>query len=85
MDTKLHIMQKKIVRIITRSKFNAHTDPLYKKLKIFNIYQLYYYFTAIFVYKSVTRSNPKMFWNIFVHNKTSRNALDLRSNFCTRK
>ena len=82
---RLHVMQKKIIRIISHSEYNAHTEPLFRKLKILTFYQLYDYFTGIFIYKSLNGLLPRIFHNIFVPNKTSRNRLDLRPGFCTRK
>ncbi len=82
---RLHTCQKKIIRIITFSEFNAHTRPLLIKLKILNIYQLYEYFVGMFVYKSLHYMLPEMFRNFFIHNKTSRKTLDLRPGFCTSK
>ena len=38
---KLHRLQKRAVRIITCSKYNAHTDPLFKELNILKITDLY--------------------------------------------
>ena len=62
----------------------SNNDGIFKH-KILNIYQLYEYFVGIFVYKSLNHSLPDMFSNIFVHNKTSRNALDLRPGLCSKK
>ena len=35
--TRLHLMQKKIIRVLTRSEFYAHTEPLFNKLHMMNI------------------------------------------------
>ena len=34
---KISIIQKNAVRIITFAEFNAHTDPIFKKLRILKI------------------------------------------------
>ena len=33
-------LQKRAIRIISLSKFNAHTDPLFKKLKLLKVFDL---------------------------------------------
>jgi hypothetical protein len=50
---KVHLIQKKVIRIITFSEFNAPTAPLLDKLDILNIYQIVDYFVGLFVYKSL--------------------------------
>ena len=34
---RIVLLQKKVVRIISRSAFNAHTEPIFKQLKILNL------------------------------------------------
>ena len=82
---KVQILLKKIIRIITFSEFNTHTEPLFRKLGIMTFSQLYDYFAGIFVFKSLNNLLPRIFSNVFVHNISSRKALDLRPYFCTRK
>ena len=75
---KLYIQQKKIMRIINFSAFNSHTDPIFRKLKVMNIEQLYRYFVGIFVYKSVNQMLSEKCSNYFINNVTSRNIDTLR-------
>jgi hypothetical protein len=44
-------LQKRAVRIITRSKYNAHTAPLFKELKILNLNSIYTLSLANMFYK----------------------------------
>ena len=37
---RLEKLQKKLVRIISNSKFNSHTDPLFKRLRILKVTHL---------------------------------------------
>ena len=60
---KLHVSQKKIVRIIQHSEFNAHTKHLFKTLKIMKIYQLYDYFVGIFVFKCINKNPMHIIWS----------------------
>ena len=41
---KLHLMQKRILRIITNSEFHAHTALLFAKHNIMSIHELHEYF-----------------------------------------
>ena len=52
---KVHLIQKKVIRIITFSEFSAHTAPLLEKLGILNIYQIVEYFVGRRTYREVAR------------------------------
>lgn len=39
--TVIHILQKRIARIITNSPMLTHSDPLFKKLNILHVYKLF--------------------------------------------
>ena len=49
---KLRILQKKAMRIITQSHYLAHTDPLFSKLKLLKLDDLYKHQLGIYMYKS---------------------------------
>ena len=49
----LLLFQKKLVRIISNSDFYAHTNPLFKQLKILRLEDLFMYHTQLFMYKTV--------------------------------
>jgi Skp family chaperone for outer membrane proteins len=82
---QLHLLQKKIIRILTRSEFYAHTEPLLNKRKMMNIYKMHEYFVGIFVFKSLNNLLPEQFCNIFSHNFNARHSLNLRPVYCRRK
>ena len=48
---KLEIMQKRIVRIMTHSSYLAPTKPLFVKLRLLKIYDIYTFFAAQFMFK----------------------------------
>ena len=48
---KIHILQKKIVRIISGVPSRTHSQPLFDRLKIMTTLQLYEYFIGVFMYK----------------------------------
>ena len=71
---RITTLQKKCIRIITNSKYNDHTDPLFSKLKllkladIFNLQQLKFY------YKYIKGDLPEYFKSLnFVPNSNYHN------------
>ena len=82
---RLHISQKKIVRIISYSKFSAHSAPLFQRLNIMNIYNLYNYFVGLFIYKGLHNLLPESFREMFTRNYNARNSLNLRSVYRKKK
>ena len=53
---KIFLIQKNDVHIITFAEFNAHTDPIFKKLKILKIKDHYPYKT-VFCYTTSSIKN----------------------------
>ena len=47
--SKLELLHKKVVRIISFSDYRAHTGPLFCKLNIMTLKELYHYFTTIHI------------------------------------
>ena len=75
---KLHVMQKKAVRIITNSDFRDHTPPLFSQLQILQIQDIFKYQLGNFMYKYSNQLLPDIFHDYFslnsnVHNYPTRN------------
>ena len=49
-----------------------NTGPLFYRLKLMTIKDLYEYSSGIYIYKSVNRLLPTIFWNEFTLSKTNR-------------
>ena len=47
---KLLLLQKRAIRVITKCPYLAHTEVLFHKQNILNIYDLHSYFVASFMY-----------------------------------
>ena len=67
---KLFILQKKCVRIISKKteKINGilqHTKPIFKKMKILNVFNLYNYLTACEAMKIVEKCTPKSIYKLY--------------------
>ena len=65
---KLHILQKKSVRIITKSNFYSPSAPLFKTLHILPIYDLLTLNTLIFMFSVNSKLLPEKYCNMFVLN-----------------
>lgn len=63
--------QNKIIKVLFHYPYNTPTNELYKKTKLFNLRQLYIYYTCILIKKITTksiRSNLKLNKKIPTHN-----------------
>jgi hypothetical protein len=58
-------LQKKAIRIINRSKYNAHTEPLFKRSKILKFDDLFKLKALQFFFKYKDGTIPKYFHNMF--------------------
>ena len=80
-------IQKKYVRIITFSDFRAHSKPLFKKLSVLTVYDLYKYQLAIFMFKNfnglIPATHRVMFkLNSDLHSYKTRNSLKYHVSYC---
>ena len=76
-------LQKKAIRLISGSKFNAHTEPLFKKLEILPLPDLISYFKLQFMHRFVNSLLPASFHNMWQSNQgrlIGVNLLQLRNN-----
>jgi hypothetical protein len=76
---RLHVMQKKVIRIITNSEYFAHTAPLFVNHNIMNVYKLHAYFVGVFVFKAINGDLPQYLCNMFSRNRVIRNSINLRT------
>ena len=67
--SRLITLQKYAIRIITNSKPRVHTGPLFRKLKLLKLYDLYVVQTARFMYLFKNEKLPSLFDSYFVQNK----------------
>ena len=76
-------VQKRAVRIIKSASYLAHTQPIFHALNILNIYKIYEFKVALFMYKMEMQLLPSLFSDMFVknsdvHNYPTRYAHNLR-------
>jgi len=58
---KLFRIQKRAIRLIANSEWNAHTAPLFRDLNILTIHQLNLLCVALFMYKVYINLLPQYF------------------------
>ena len=86
----IFMLQKKAVRLITFSSFDAHSIPLFKKLSILKMNDLVEYYVAISMFKYNNNLLPPVFKNVFVsvsniHKYQTRSATKENSIFQKQK
>ena len=73
----IQILQKKAIRVITKSPFNSHTGPFFLQYKLLNITQIKFLQTCEFMYKYTNNLLPPSFALFFC---LSTNTHNTRSN-----
>ena len=73
----LFMHKKKAVRILTNSKFLEHTRPLFNKVKVLTVFQIYESNTLSFIYKCIkcnqySKLRERILVNSNVHNHNTR-------------
>lgn len=79
---KLLVLQKKIIRMISKAEYLAHTDPIFKQLSLLKIADIGQQQISIFVYKFLKNELPVTFNEYFcsiseVHNYFTRQSTGL--------
>ena len=65
---QLFIKQKKAIWIVTGTKWNAHTGPLFIEIRLFTVFNINRLQTCCFMYKISRVALPLYFLNLFVLN-----------------
>ena len=78
--SKLFILQKKCIRIITNhtNKVDGtfqHTKPLFRRMKILTVFNLYYYMCALEAMKIATFHSPTALFKFYTISERSRRLL----------
>ena len=86
-NSRLVILQKRIIRIINKSHFNAHTDPIFKDLGILKFNDIHLLQLGQFIYSCKNSFLPLRFNNNFsqsnqFHSYNTRNSLAYRLPYC---
>ena len=74
-------LQKKVIRIITLSKYNSHSEPLFKSLKLLKIKDILKPQQLKFIYKLLNKSLPNnfesMYYRYYIHSYNTRSRSDV--------
>ena len=67
--TRIYKLQKKAIRTISMSKYNAHTEPIFKKLQFLKLNDIFKLQQLKFYYKLIKGDLPKYFQHFsYIHN-----------------
>ena len=69
---EITIKQKKAIRIISNSKFNAHTEPIFKKLEILPLNLQLTFNKLVFIHSCLYEHSPVVFHNRWIKNRERR-------------
>ncbi len=70
-------LQKRAIRIITNSQYNAHTDPLFKKFKMLKVTDIHTLCKLKLFFKLENNQLPPYFWHyMFTANRTATRNKD---------
>ena len=89
--SRLSKLQKKAIRTITNSKYNAHTEPLFKKLNLLKLEDIFKRRTLQFYFKHKNNSFPVYLQSIQfsqaseIHHHNTRNRNRLYPSLVNRK
>ena len=71
-------LQKFAIRAITNSKYNAHTDPIFRSNSLLKVSDIYKLNALKFYYKYKNNTLPAYFTNILEHLQPTTHAHDTR-------
>ena len=84
---RIVFIQKKVIRIISKSAFDAHIDPLFVQFKIFKFHDIYKFQTLKFMFLFKNDVLPDLFKEMFsvrsqIHSYNIRNSNSLCTFSC---
>ena len=63
-------LQKRAIRLISRSKYNAHSEPIFKKIGLLKLEDIFHLSTLKFYFKFKNSTLPHYLQNMFQENTT---------------
>ena len=76
-SNRMSKLQKKAIRIITCGKYNSHTEPMFKRLNLFKVGDIFTCKCMSFYHKYVNNNGPQFCKSLFTCNATHRHNLQL--------
>ena len=78
-STYLFKIQKKVIRNVTNSKYNAHTEPLFKTLNLLNLDDIYNMFALKFYYNYCHKLLPHYFLSFHLTQRKDLYSYNIRT------
>ena len=83
---RLEILQKRVIRTIAKTTFDAHTDPIFQNLGILKFHDIYLIQLGLFMYSYQNHALPLKFHCKFtlqsqIHSHNARNSCKFRLPF----
>ncbi len=75
---RIQTIQKKAIRIVTKSKFNAHSEPLFNMYRILSYNNIVQLNSALFMHSVMFGYAPKAFQNTWIKNENREIGYNLR-------
>ena len=75
---RLEKLQKRLIRIISRNKYNAHTEPLFKQLELLKMSDLLKSSALKFYLKYLHGSLPRFFYSFNIATQGTQHSHDTR-------
>jgi hypothetical protein len=84
---RINLLQKRASRILNKCKFDAHTDPLFKKCSILKLHDIFFSQVGKFMYSCRNGLLPEKFHHMFqqnnqTHSYNTRNVRAIRMLLC---
>ena len=84
---RIVILQKRTLRIVNNSTYNANTSPIFKELKLLKFHDIHSFQLGFFMFSLKNSTLPSKFNNLFpinsqIHNYNTRNAHSFRLPLC---
>ena len=70
---RIVILQKRVIRIVDKSYYNAHTEPIFKKLNLLKFQDIHLLHLGQFMFSFKNSILPRKFENIFTTNNQIHN------------
>ena len=75
----IHILQKKVVRLVTFIDPISHSLPIFKELEVLTIFEVFKVETSKFVFESLNHMNPHQLHDFFTYPSNARNRTNTRN------